>query len=138
MLLSRDAILKASDLPTRDVSVSEWGGVVRVRMLTGAERDAFEASFAGDGPGRFANMRARLVALCAVGPDGRRLFDEADVIALGAKSGAALNRVFLAAQELSCLRPEDLEKKSAPSANGRTDDSFSDSASASASPIPTT
>ena len=47
MYLTRDAILQATDLTFEDVAVPEWGGVVRVRGLTGTERDAFEASVVG-------------------------------------------------------------------------------------------
>ena len=41
-LLSRDAIL-ARPILTEDVSVSEWGGTVRVRGLDAKQRDEFEA-----------------------------------------------------------------------------------------------
>jgi len=43
-LLTRDAILEAQDLQHEEVYIPEWGGSVRVRTLTGAERDAFEQS----------------------------------------------------------------------------------------------
>ncbi len=43
-LLTKDDILGADDLATEDVEVPEWGGCVRVRALTGTERDAFEAA----------------------------------------------------------------------------------------------
>src|SRR5690606_20312294 len=97
-LLTREAILQAEDLPTEDVEVPEWGGVVRVRGLTGAERGAFEQSIV-DARGKGArmnlqNVRARLVALAVVDESGNRLFSDADVEALGRKSGRALNRVF--------------------------------------------
>lgn len=109
-LLGRDAILAANDLPSLDVDVPEWGGTVRVRMLTGAERDAFEASTVvqkgKDIRTNLVNLRARLVALCVVGDDGQRLFTEADAEALGQKSAAALNRVFTAAQTLNGLTEE--------------------------------
>ena len=42
--LSRDAILQREDIKTEDVEVPEWGGTVRVRGMTGVQRDAFEAS----------------------------------------------------------------------------------------------
>ena len=42
--LSRDAILQREDIKTEDVEVPEWGGTVRVRGMSGVERDAFEAS----------------------------------------------------------------------------------------------
>ncbi len=110
MLLGRDAILAVSDLPSVDVEVPEWGGSVRVRMLTGGERDAFEVSTLTRKGKTFetnlVNMRARLVALTAVDENGARLFSEDDVTALAAKSAAALNRVFMAAQKLNGLTEE--------------------------------
>ena len=41
--LSRDTILQREDIKTEDVEVPEWGGTVRVRGMSGVERDAFEA-----------------------------------------------------------------------------------------------
>jgi len=112
-LLKRDEILAAMDLPTEDVEVPEWGGTVRVRSLTGAERDTFEASVVEMRGKRVEthtdNIRAKLVAAACIGEDGKRLFTEADVEALGGKSASALDRVFGVAQRLSGLTPKDVE-----------------------------
>ena len=43
-ILGKKAILAAQDIPTEPVAVPEWGGEVLVRGLSGADRDAFEAS----------------------------------------------------------------------------------------------
>lgn len=117
MLLSRDAILGAQDLKTEDVPVPEWGGTVRVRCLTAAERDAYEASFVTLGKGgvqrnadALQTVRARMVALTVVGEDGRRLFTEQDVQALAAKSAAAIDRLFQAAQRLNKVSDADIEE----------------------------
>lgn len=112
--LTRDAILGARDLPTEDVEVPEWGGTVRVRGLTGTERDAFEQSIARR-KGKnvelnLRNVRAKLVALSVVDEQGNRIFSEADVDALGQKSAAALDRIFRVAQRLSGLTDEDVEE----------------------------
>lgn len=114
-LLTREAILGADDRRTEDVHVPEWGGTVRVRALSGAERDAFEAAIAGvrpDGSRRFnlVNVRARLIALSAVDAEGNRLFTDADVEALGEKSAEAMTRVFEVAQRLSGLTDADVEE----------------------------
>lgn len=98
-LLTRDQILKAQDLPSEDVPVPEWGGTVRVRALTGAERDAFEQSIV-EQRGRSArmnlqNLRAKLVALTVVDEEGNRIFSDSDAKLLGKKSALALNRVFV-------------------------------------------
>jgi hypothetical protein len=105
-LLTRDQILAVTAVDTEDVAVPEWGGVVRVKALNGTERDQFEASMIGKD---FTNVRARLVALACVGEDGKRLFSDKDVFALGLKSGKALQRVFSAAQRLAGLLPEDID-----------------------------
>lgn len=111
-LLSKDQILAAEDTSFEDVAVPEWGGTVRVKALSGAERDQFEQSVMQRKGKRFEvnarNMRAKLVAVSVVDEDGNRLFADADVEALGKKSAAALDRVFTVAQRLSGLTDEDV------------------------------
>lgn len=112
--LTRDAILNADDIPTEVVDVPQWGGQVRVRGLTGTERDQFEESLL-DGKGknrqvRLANFRAKLVSLCVVDEKGQRLFSETDVAALGKKSAAGLSAVSDVAQRLAGLSEEDVEE----------------------------
>jgi len=113
-ILTREAILNASDLLTEVVEVPEWGGSVIVRGLSGAERDHFESSVVEmDGKKvkvKSENMRAKLVALCVVDETGARIFSDQDVAALGQKSAAALDRVFQAAQRLSGLTEVDVQE----------------------------
>lgn len=113
----RDEILGRDDLPVEVVTVPEWGMDVRVRALSGAERDAYEASCLKRMGGKadkvemtFENIRARLVARSVVDEAGARVFTDADVASLGAKNAAALNRLFEVAQRLSGLRGEDFEE----------------------------
>ncbi|MGH3927651.1 MAG: hypothetical protein ACRDS1_01415 [Pseudonocardiaceae bacterium] len=109
--LGREAILSAEDSVTEDVEVPEWGGTVRVRGLTGAERDKIEALVAGNGKKmNFANLRARMCAASVVDESGERLFGEADIAALGGKSAAALDRVFSVVQRLSGITDEDIDE----------------------------
>jgi hypothetical protein len=141
-LLTKSAILAADDLKTEDVDVPEWGGTVRVRAFSGRERDAFEASLVrGDGKDRkvdLTNMRARLVALTVVDDSGQKVFTQDDVDLLGAKSGAALDRVFSVAQELNGLSGADVEELTKNSSGAPSADSISASPSLSDSPTPTT
>ena len=112
-LLTRDAILTANDKPTRDVPVPEWGGTVRVRSISAAERDEFEEqTLAARREGRVLprNVRARMMAACIVGEDGQRLFSEDDIEALGDKSVAATDRVYAAVSELNALSEKDVEE----------------------------
>ncbi len=122
MHLSRDAILEAKDREVVEVDCPEWGGSVLVRGMSGKERDMFEMSLqdAGDAvqvqrgraggrpPGRnLVNTRAKVVARCVVDDDGNRLFSDADVTALGEKSGAPIDRIFTVAARLSGMGEED-------------------------------
>lgn len=112
--LTRDAILGADDLLTEEVAVPEWGGTVMVRGLDGQGRDEFEASTyvtRGNVSVRdTANIRAKLAARCIAGDDGAPLFTQQDVAALGAKSGAALDRVWEVATRLSGIGAADAEE----------------------------
>lgn len=129
-LLSRDDILAVDDRRYEDVPVPEWGGTVRVRSLTGAERDEFEGNSVehsrnGRQEVNTRNIRARLVALTVVGDDGRPLFAQGDVIKLGSKNAAAVGRVFDAAGKLSGISDDDVEDLAKNSEAGQSDSSDS-------------
>ena len=123
--LTRSEILSADDLKTESVKVPEWGGIVLVRELTGAERDTWETSVVKTNGIKVTidshNMRAKLAALSIVGADGKRLFTVKDVQKLGNKSAAALDRVTDAAKRLSRIGEDELEnlgKGSTPTRSG--------------------
>lgn len=108
--LTKDAILGADDLPAEDVEVPEWGGTVRVRGLTGTERDRFEFAMAAakDRPDR-VDVRAQVVGRCIVDENGERLFTDKELVKLGSKSGAALDRVFDVVRGLSGMGDQAVE-----------------------------
>lgn len=127
MQLTRDALLALTETPIETVSVPELGAgaVVRVRGMTGAERDAFDAScITGRGRRRdfnMSNIRAKMVAYCCIDQDGKRLFTESDVDKLGAIRADVLDRLFGVAQRLSGLRDEDVEELGQPSTTTASD-----------------
>jgi len=110
----REQILAAPDSKRIPVEVPEWDVTVYLRTLTGTERDAFEGGLMkGKGKNRapdLTNLRARLVTLCAVDADGKRIFADDDIAALGAKAAAPLDRLFSAAQELNGLNEKDVKE----------------------------
>lgn len=122
VFLTREAILQRQDIPTEEVHVPEWGGTVLVRGMTGVQRDKFEASViqqpqgkngrrrAADTQVNMDNLRAKLCAWCIVDPSGARVFEDADVEALGAKSSAALSRVYDVAARLSGITEADVDE----------------------------
>ncbi|MHC3391293.1 hypothetical protein ACLQ2E_17835 [Streptomyces lavendulocolor] len=111
--LSAEQILDAEDLDYEDVPVPEWGGTVRVRGLSGTDRDKIEASMANSAGtalavDKLAGFRARLAAAAIVDENGKRMFrSEAETRRLGEKSATALQRVCDVAMRLSGLTEDD-------------------------------
>lgn len=129
-LLSKEQIWSAQDIQYEDVPVPEWGGEVRVRGLSGRERDKFEADSLRQKKGQrevnLENIRARLIVACVVDANFQPLFDRADVMRLGEKSAKALERVFEKAQELSGMSEGDLEEMAGNSESDQNGSSTSD------------
>ncbi len=110
-MLTREQILGTDDRPFEDIEIPEWGGTVRVCTMSGAARDAFEQSVLDeDRKPDLTNMRAKLVARCLVDEAGQPLFSEADVVSLGSKSAAALERIVKVAERLNKLGSKQLEE----------------------------
>lgn len=111
--LDRGTILAAKDIKTEEVEVPEWGGTVRVRGMTGSERDEFEAEVAelrrGGVEVRRKHFRARLLLKTVVDEGGKALFAPADLEALGGKSVAALDRLVAVAMRLNGIEPASVE-----------------------------
>lgn len=129
-LLTRDQILQANDIQSRIIAVPEWGGEVRVRGLTGTERDRYESSLLQERKGggykqNLRNARTRLVVLGCVDDQGRRLFNDGDIEALAARSAAALERVFAAIREMSGMTEADIEELTENFGEAAGDDSYS-------------
>lgn len=112
--LTKDAILNADDRDYDEVECPEWGGTVRLRSISGRQRDEFEQSLLEQrGNERKINMRgarAKLIILCAVDESGQPLFTADDLRALGAKNAKPIDRLFDAAQKLVGLSDDDMEK----------------------------
>lgn len=114
-LLGKNEIFAAQDRRYAVIPIEEWGGDVRLRSLTGAERDEFEASNTetknGQSKPKFENFRARMCAMCIVDADGARLFtSRADIAMLGGKAVSALQKIFNKCQEMNGMSNEDVEE----------------------------
>ena len=110
-MLTKEAIMAAVDIAVETVHVPEWGGDVKVRGLTGAQRDQYEQMLLGqrEKSGAFYNIRATLCVLAIVDDNGNQLFDVAEIDALGKKSAAALDRIADVIRRISGLAPEAVE-----------------------------
>jgi len=131
-IATRGAILAAQDLKREMVDVDEWQCSVIVRTLTGTERDAFHASLLVNGKVTREQQTAKFLALCIVGDDGKALFGEDDVPALGAKSTVALQRISEIADRLNSVNAAAVEESVKNSSSGPSAGSSSDGPSRSA------
>lgn len=133
-LLTRAQIVAAQDFRTEDIDVPEWGGVLRVRALSGRERSLLEKMFGlgkdaaarpvAVNPSRavapeptWTNWRSWLVANSAVDENMKPVFTPTDVDALGDRSAAPLDRIANVVLRISGISKEEQEemgKDSAP------------------------
>lgn len=111
--LSKAQILESDDRKYDTVSCPEWGGEVRLRSISGTQRDAYEQSvISANGTDRKMNLRnarAKLIVLCAVDEAGSLLFTSDDLNALGRKNAAPIDRLFDASRKLAGMSENDVE-----------------------------
>ena len=109
----KETILGAKDRPSEQVEVPEWGVTVTVQAISGSDRDQFDAwrinEFNSKAANRFRGLRARLCALSIV-EDGRRVFSDSEIDALGNKSSEAIDRIYTVARRISGLSDADVEE----------------------------
>jgi len=113
-LLNKQNILDAADIQYKTITVPEWGGDVRLRSMTGFDRDAYENWLMEQpelesGRRRVENVRARMAAMSIVDDAGECIFTEADIPALGKKSAAGLGRIYDAITSLNAIDQKDVE-----------------------------
>ena len=115
----RSRIGEVDDADYLEVAVPEWGAdfVVRVRTLTGAERDRFlsvQMDVKGDGSvePKLEGFHSYLAALVMVDDDGARVFPDADEGSeiLGSKNAYLVQRIAEQALALNGLTAEVVEE----------------------------
>lgn len=118
VMLSRDSILTANDIPTAVVECPEWGGSVRIRALTLQELSdwkrslvlkeskrnmktgSMETDYVIDVP-NVQRGEVRLIVKAVINEDGKPLFLETDVDTLLQRHTAPLKRLAIEIQRLS-------------------------------------
>jgi len=131
-LLTADQILGASDLGGEDVPVPEWGGIVRISVMSGLARDSFVEATTGAVP--VSQFQALMLAATVVGDDGQPTFSAEQVQRLQGKSKDVLDRLVAVAMRINGIgrkATEDIAKNSEAAPSG---DSGSGSPSSTVSP----
>lgn len=101
--ISLDDLMRAPDHKTIEVEVPEWGGFVRLRTLSAAEREVWELG--GQKDLEVNQFYAKFVALCMVDEAGKRIVPDDQIEFFSRKAAGPMKRVFDAAQELNGLGP---------------------------------
>ena len=123
--LSKDDIFKADDLPTKDMDIPEWGGMLTIRTLTGAERDEWESAFVNQDKIDIRGLKSRLVQLTTMNGDGQQMFTKADLQKINSKSASVIDRIWHVSRRLSGLTKEDADELVGNSGTAPTDASGS-------------
>ena len=128
--LTVEEILSAADRQPIEVPTPEWGGVVYILPMSGAERDNFERERLeydqreDEGRDTLISFRAILAAAHLCDEGGERLeFSPAQMMKLGEKNGAVLDRIAAAAIAAAGMTEEEVEKLEGNSESGQSDDS---------------
>lgn len=127
-LTSKEALIAAAGQSQRieTVDVPELGDSVCIRVLSGTERDAYEASIDDGRRRNLANFRARLVVMGLCDDRGERLFKDGEAAEVGRLLGApATVRIFDAIRRLNGMSEADVQELAGNSAPGPSDASGS-------------
>jgi hypothetical protein len=98
-LLTAAEILDAEDRPALVVDVPEWGGPVRIAMMSGTDVKQWRLRLDSRSPEDKDDMVADLLVQTLINEQGTRLFEATDLKALMEKAAPILTRLFAAAMK---------------------------------------
>ena len=135
-LLNKAAFLAAADLAHEDVPVPQLGGSVRIRVMSGAARDAFQEymrSF-GEEPRPTSAVHAALLVQTCIEESGEPMFTMDEIELLRGTSAAATEVMAAAAMRINGLGVHAVDETAKNSESDQSDDSGSGSHSPSENP----
>lgn len=107
------SILQAEDFVYDEVDCPEWGGTVRIRSLSGAQRVVLKKAIDAERD----DVDETLCVMAIVDEDGNRILKREQIAELSKKNTAVLTRIAIRVLEISGMRNrkkaiEDAEKNS--------------------------
>lgn len=112
-LLGREAILEVNDCKYTEIEVEEWNGSVRMKVMTGLERDIFEQSLTNrtaKGKREIRGFMVETLVTVLVDEAGKRLFTKEDIEKLNEKSAKVIGDLFDVALELNGMGKDAVEE----------------------------
>ena len=110
----REDILACDDLGIKKVPCPEWGCDVFVKVMDGDARDAFEHKWLsrpnqnGDGANDTRGFKSFLVVKTTCDASGALIFKPEDMLELGKKNAAVINRLADVALVVSGMTEKDV------------------------------
>lgn len=109
MILNKDQIFAAQDLQVSYIDIPEWGGQIKVKEMSAADRIEFEKQQSSDL--KPSEMIVRLVLMTCVDDNNQRIFSNDDLQALEQKSPSILLKIFNESMKINILNSEKIEEK---------------------------
>lgn len=107
----RQAILETQDKRVTKVHVPEWGIDVYLMPMSVGDRDAWENEWLErQNKGGVSNFRSKFLVKCLCDESGRKLFTDADVEKLAAKSSSVVCRLFELARKENALTQDQVDE----------------------------
>ena len=127
MSLTAKEILDANDRGELEmVTVPEWGGDVFLRVMSGCDRDSYEASqikmVGKQLTMDLANKRANLIVRCVCDDKGTRLFSDAQAAGIASKNAQVLDRIYRVALRINALEDDAVEEAAKNFVSDQSDD----------------
>lgn len=107
--LNKESIFNANDIRISTVSVPEWGGELRIKSLSVAERDLLTDKIKNAGDSQ-AKISIGIVIMTVIDNNGNKVFSDSDYDALANKSAPVIERIALEALRINGLNPDAVEQ----------------------------
>lgn len=112
-ILSKEQILKASDMVIETVNIPEWGGEVCVKALSVSEKEQFDKKQMSS-KGTYDRVNTSdyvydLLTLSVVDKSGKQIFTREEIESLGEKNAKVIGLLYGIAAKLTFLSLEELE-----------------------------
>lgn len=107
--ITKDDILNAKDIDIIEENVKEWGGTIRMKVMSARERQILQRKFKGDEIP--VDLMEDLLSRIILKPDSNELmFTPDDIVRLAEKSSLVIGRLFQKAAEINGLTAQSVEE----------------------------
>ena len=109
-MLTKEQIISASRLKFEEIDVPEWGGSVRISVMSAKDRDAYDAStfklVGKEIKPDMTNARSKLLSRCIVDADGAPMFT---IDELAEMDSVVLDRLVAVARRINGMTEDSIE-----------------------------